>query len=60
MVDDHAEGEQRAQKHKDAPLIGNQPFTEHTTAGIPAGGQVPGKRPKNLDEALKTLSDFLD
>jgi hypothetical protein len=60
MVDDHVEGEQRAQARKDAHLTGDRPFTEHTTAGIPAGGQVPGKRPKNLDEALKTLSDFLD
>jgi type II secretory pathway predicted ATPase ExeA len=60
MVADHAEGEQRAQQRKDAPLTGDRPFTEHATAGIPAGGQVPGERPKSLDEALKTLSDFLD
>ena len=41
-------------------VIGDRRFSERAISRMPASRQATGRRPGNLDEALKALADFLD
>ena len=59
-LDEHEQNERGMRELNKAQTNSGRRFTERARSGIPVSGQAPGVRPRSLDDALKTLSDFLD